>query len=167
MSLVLSSHIHAFGLAVVVSSPQGISAILLGKEAEGALQEHSESIVDLVHSPLHSATHAVLDGDGDPSSLPLDMQGTEFQRRVWQYLQKIPRGRIISYADVARGIGQPKATRAAAQAIGANRHGIIVPCHRVLQSNGEIGGFRWGVHLKRRLLELEGITLPDSRHAQG
>lgn len=167
MSLELSSHIHPFGLAVVVSSPKGISAILLGNEAKDALHEHSKSIVDLAHSPLHTATHAALHGDGDPSSLPLDLQGTEFQLRVWRYLLKVPRGRVVSYADVARGIGQPKTTRAAAQAVGANRHGIIVPCHRVVQSNGGIGGFRWGVDIKRRLLEFEGIEISASHHTQG
>jgi AraC family transcriptional regulator of adaptative response/methylated-DNA-[protein]-cysteine methyltransferase len=160
MSLELSAHIHAFGLAVVISSPKGVSAVLLGNEAEAALRNSFHTIVELDRSPLHRATHAALDGDSDPTSLPLDMQGTEFQERVWRYLQKIPRGGVISYADVARGIGQPTATRAAAQAVGKNRHGIIVPCHRVVRSDGDIGGFRWGIDIKLRLLEIEGIGAP-------
>ncbi len=87
--------------------------------------------------------------------IPLDLQGTAFQLRVWSFLQSIAVGDVLSYSDVASGIGQPKAVRAAATACGKNRIALLVPCHRVLRGDGGVGGYRWGVNLKRRLLKLE------------
>jgi AraC family transcriptional regulator of adaptative response/methylated-DNA-[protein]-cysteine methyltransferase len=87
--------------------------------------------------------------------LPLDIQGTAFQRRVWRALQDIPAGATASYADVAARIGQPTAARAVAQACAANPLAVAIPCHRVKRGNGELGGYRWGVERKRALLERE------------
>jgi O-6-methylguanine DNA methyltransferase len=81
--------------------------------------------------------------------------GTDFQRRVWRALQKIPRGQTRSYGWVARKIGRPKAARAVGTACGANPVPIIIPCHRVIASDGSLGGFGGGLPLKRRLLALE------------
>jgi len=89
------------------------------------------------------------------SELPLDIQATAFQRRVWAYLQKIPFGETRSYAAVAKGIGQPTATRAVARACATNRLAVAIPCHRVVRKGGEMGGYRWGVERKKALLELE------------
>jgi AraC family transcriptional regulator of adaptative response/methylated-DNA-[protein]-cysteine methyltransferase len=86
---------------------------------------------------------------------PLDIQGTAFQRRVWKALQEIPAGTTASYTDIAARIGQPKAVRAVAQACAANAIAVIIPCHRVRRSNGEPGGYRWGVERKRALLQRE------------
>ena len=87
--------------------------------------------------------------------LPLDLRGTAFQLRVWRFLLGIDEGDVVSYGDVAAGIGQPKAVRAAASACGANRVGVLVPCHRVLRGNGDLGGYRWGVDRKRTVLDVE------------
>jgi AraC family transcriptional regulator, regulatory protein of adaptative response / methylated-DNA-[protein]-cysteine methyltransferase len=89
------------------------------------------------------------------SELPLDIQATAFQRRVWSYLQSIPLGETRSYAAVAKGIGQPTATRAVARACATNRIAVAIPCHRVVSSSGDSGGYRWGVERKKRLLEME------------
>jgi O-6-methylguanine DNA methyltransferase len=86
---------------------------------------------------------------------PLDMEGTAFQKRVWSALRKIPYGKTRSYADVARTIGHPKAFRAVGNANGVNPVPIIVPCHRVIESNGGLGGYGSGIDLKKRLLEFE------------
>jgi methylated-DNA-[protein]-cysteine S-methyltransferase len=88
--------------------------------------------------------------------LPLDMQGTDFQRRVWRQLEEIPYGETRSYAQIANAIGTPKAVRAVGAANGANPIAIIVPCHRVIGSNGKLTGFGGGLPMKQRLLELEG-----------
>jgi len=88
-------------------------------------------------------------------SLPLDLRGTAFQMRVWRFLQGIPLGVTRSYADVAAGIGSPKATRAVGTACGANRVAVLVPCHRVLRGDGALGGYRWGLERKRALLDAE------------
>lgn len=87
--------------------------------------------------------------------LPLDIQGTAFQRRVWQALCDIPFGKTASYADVARHIGHPKAMRAVAQACGANNIAVVIPCHRVIRTDGSLSGYRWGVARKKKLLERE------------
>jgi methylated-DNA-[protein]-cysteine S-methyltransferase len=89
-------------------------------------------------------------------SVPLDMQGTEFQLSVWNHLLKIPYGETRSYAQVAEAIGRPKAVRAVGAANGSNPVSIIVPCHRVIGSGGKLTGYGGGLPLKKRLLELEG-----------
>jgi AraC family transcriptional regulator of adaptative response/methylated-DNA-[protein]-cysteine methyltransferase len=88
-------------------------------------------------------------------SLPLDVRGTAFQERVWQALQAIPAGATRSYRELAEAIGAPRAVRAVAAACAANALAVAVPCHRVLRSDGDVSGYRWGVERKRALLERE------------
>ena len=85
--------------------------------------------------------------------------GTEFQRKVWRELLQIPSGHTVSYAQIARRIGNPKAVRAVGGAVGANPIVILVPCHRVIASDGGIGGYSGGIERKRRLLTAEGVSL--------
>lgn len=87
--------------------------------------------------------------------LPLDLRGTAFQERVWRALRDIPLGSTASYAQIAERIGAPKSFRAVAQACGANCLAVAIPCHRVVRSDGELSGYRWGVERKRQLLERE------------
>jgi AraC family transcriptional regulator, regulatory protein of adaptative response / methylated-DNA-[protein]-cysteine methyltransferase len=89
------------------------------------------------------------------TALPLDIQATAFQRRVWEYLQSIPYGSTRSYSQVAQDIGDPKATRAVARACATNPVALAIPCHRVVRENGDMGGYRWGVERKQALLHLE------------
>ena len=84
--------------------------------------------------------------------LPLDVRGTAFQERVWQALREIPPGSTVSYAELAARIGSPKAVRAVGSACGANPLAVAIPCHRVLRSNGDLSGYRWGLERKRALL---------------
>jgi len=98
---------------------------------------------------------------GHALKLPLDIQGTIFQRRVWTALQSIPVGRTASYRDVAAAIGQPSAHRAVASACAANKLAVAIPCHRVVRTDGKLGGYRWGLERKRRLLANERAV--DSR----
>lgn len=86
----------------------------------------------------------------------LNPQGTDFQQRVWQALLAIPYGEVRSYKDIALAIGQPKAVRAVGGAIGQNPIPLMIPCHRVVGADGSLTGFRWGLALKKRLLQLEG-----------
>ena len=88
-------------------------------------------------------------------SLPLDIRATAFQRRVWECLQKIPRGETRSYSAVARKIGMPKATRAVARACATNPVAVAIPCHRVMREDGALGGYRWGIERKEQLLAME------------
>lgn len=91
-------------------------------------------------------------------SAPLDLRGTEFQLRVWEVLRGIPYGETRSYAQVAGAVKRPKAHRAAGNAVAANPVPIIIPCHRIISSSGDIGGYSCGVHIKRELLRIEGLN---------
>jgi AraC family transcriptional regulator of adaptative response/methylated-DNA-[protein]-cysteine methyltransferase len=110
-------------------------------------------------APALDAWMAALDDhlgrDGPRPEIPLDLRGTAFQIRVWRFLLGIQSGQAVSYAEVAAGIGAPRAVRAAAGACAANRIAVLVPCHRVLRSDGDLGGYRWGLERKRTLLARE------------
>jgi AraC family transcriptional regulator of adaptative response/methylated-DNA-[protein]-cysteine methyltransferase len=101
------------------------------------------------------ALGAYLEGDRTALDLPLDVRGTAFQMRVWRYLQSIPYGEVQSYGEVARGIGEPRAVRAVANACANNTIALAIPCHRVIRGNGELGGYRWGLARKRTLIDRE------------
>jgi AraC family transcriptional regulator, regulatory protein of adaptative response / methylated-DNA-[protein]-cysteine methyltransferase len=94
----------------------------------------------------------VIAGDKTHLDLPLDIRGTAFQKQVWQALQKIPYSQTRTYTDIARDIAKPQAVRAVGNACGANPIALIVPCHRVLRSDGSLGGYRWGIERKQKLL---------------
>jgi len=94
------------------------------------------------------------------SALPLDIQATAFQRRVWTYLQSIPIGATRSYGEVAKAIGQPSATRAVARACATNPVAVAIPCHRVIRENGDLAGYRWGLQRKEKLLGIEKQQAP-------
>jgi AraC family transcriptional regulator of adaptative response/methylated-DNA-[protein]-cysteine methyltransferase len=89
------------------------------------------------------------------AALPLDIQGTSFQRRVWLALSRIPAGSTATYAEIAARVGSPRAARAVAQACAANPVAVAIPCHRVVRADGGPGGYRWGVERKKKLLERE------------
>jgi AraC family transcriptional regulator of adaptative response/methylated-DNA-[protein]-cysteine methyltransferase len=87
--------------------------------------------------------------------LPLDMRGTVFQMKVWQFLLSIQEGDVLSYSELAAQIDKPKAARAVASACARNRIGVLIPCHRILRGDGGFGGYRWGLERKRALLDAE------------
>jgi methylated-DNA-[protein]-cysteine S-methyltransferase len=95
-------------------------------------------------------------GRRDQFDLPLDLEGTDFQKKVWKQLLKIPFGKTLSYSQLAKKIGAPNASRAVGTACGKNPIPIVVPCHRVLAKDQKLGGFGWGLPYKKRLLQLEG-----------
>jgi AraC family transcriptional regulator of adaptative response/methylated-DNA-[protein]-cysteine methyltransferase len=98
---------------------------------------------------------AAMDGSPARSDIPIDVQASAFQWKVWRELQKIPLGETRSYSEIASAIGAPKAVRAVASACANNRVAVVVPCHRVVRLDGGLGGYRWGLERKRRLLERE------------
>ena len=97
----------------------------------------------------------LMEGRETNPSLPLDIRATAFQRRVWEALQRIPRGETRSYSAVAKKIGLPKAIRAVARACATNPVAVAIPCHRVIRENGDLGGYRWGIERKEQLLAME------------
>lgn len=106
-------------------------------------------------------------GTSPRPDLPLDLRGTAFQIRVWRFLLGVAEGEVISYADVARGIGAPRAVRASASACGSNRIAVLVPCHRVIRADGGLGGYRWGLERKRLLMARERTGRAPMRFAHG
>ncbi len=105
--------------------------------------------------PWGRALAKQLDSCGRSSSLPLDLRGTAFQHKVWTLLRKIPRGRTVTYGELARSLGRPGAARAVARACAANPVAVAIPCHRVVRSDGALGGYRWGAAIKRKILAIE------------
>ena len=99
--------------------------------------------------------------DPHPGQLPLAPRGTAFQQAVWTQLLTIPRGQSRTYAQIARAIGNPRACQAVGQAVGRNPIGIIIPCHRVIGSDGTLTGFAWGLEKKKWLLRHEGVNFID------
>ena len=174
-------HIHyivvrsALGQLLVAATERGVCSIKLGdsaRELETDLgREYPKATIDRDLGRLSPAVTSLLEflsGQQPPSGLPLDVQGTAFERRVWRYLQRIPIGRTRSYGDVARAIGRPGAARAVARACAANHAALVIPCHRVVQASGAVGGYHWGASRKERLLAIEqGLAAgsPASRTA--
>jgi AraC family transcriptional regulator of adaptative response/methylated-DNA-[protein]-cysteine methyltransferase len=112
---------------------------------------------DSLAGPWARAIAKYLDGRSPMPTPPLDIRGTPFQFAVWEQLRAIPRGETRSYSEIARRIGRPRAIRAVGTANGANPVSIVIPCHRALRTSGHLGGYRWGLERKRRILELEAM----------
>lgn len=150
------------GRMLLAATDKGICSIQFA-DSDGELQEGlkrefpfaARKRDDAALLAWASGLLAQLRGQKLDSALPLDIQATAFQRRVWTYLQSIPLGSTHSYSQVARGIGQPSAARAVARACAANPVAIAIPCHRIVRGNGEMGGYRWGLERKRALLKME------------
>jgi AraC family transcriptional regulator, regulatory protein of adaptative response / methylated-DNA-[protein]-cysteine methyltransferase len=150
------------GKVLVAATERGVSAVYLGDDEEKLTAElHAEypraEIAAAANSFERWVKEVLLRIEGQPPhlELPLDLQATAFQRRVWKELQCIPRGRTRTYAQVARSLGQPKAVRAVARACATNPVSIVVPCHRVIRQDGALAGYRWGLSRKERLLASE------------
>ena len=122
-------------------------------------QRYPQAQLETGGTPLHHWSDEVLVALAHPAqahSLPLDVVGgTDFQRRVWAALQRIPGGQTCTYTQLAQALGQPRAVRAVASACAANPVAVLVPCHRVLRSDGGLGGYRWGLARKQQLLAQE------------
>jgi len=150
------------GRLLVAATERGICAINLG-DAEDTLadslrKEYPAAAIARDASGLDSTVAAIirhLHGQEPHLDLPLDVQATAFQWRVWEALQTIPYGSTRSYGEIARAIGQPTAARAVAQACATNRVALAIPCHRVVREDGDLGGYRWGIERKRTLLAQE------------
>ncbi len=149
------------GLLLVAATGRGLCAVLLGDspdELVGELRHRFPAASITENRDLQSKLATIFNvcnENPEAKALPLDLRGTAFQARVWAALQTISPGETRTYAQIAQAIGQPKAVRAVAAACGANPVAVLVPCHRVIGSNGALTGYRWGVARKRALLDRE------------
>ncbi len=155
----------SLGSILVARSERGVCAIFLGDDPEELTRDLQKQFPqaniiggdgDFEH--LMATVIGFVEAPERGLDLPLDVQGTAFQQRVWNALQHIPAGLTVSYADIAASIGAPKAIRAVSRACGANAIAVAIPCHRVVRTNGELSGYRWGIERKRGLLDRETRT---------
>jgi AraC family transcriptional regulator of adaptative response/methylated-DNA-[protein]-cysteine methyltransferase len=153
------------GFVVVAATDRGICAIEFGADPEALYaqlrRQFPKAEILAAGENFASTVGAVmrkLENPAESQALPLDIQGTAFQQRVWNALRDIGPGKTASYAEVARRIGHPKAARAVAAACRANPVAVVVPCHRVVGAEGDLRGYRWGVERKRELLRREQTT---------
>ena len=153
------------GTVLVAGTDKGICAILLGDTEAGLIQDLHErfpqatwQVGDVEFEGLAERVVAFID-QGAVLDVPLDTQGSDFQKRVWAALREIPSGQTITYAELARRIGAPAtAVRAVAGACGANPLAVVIPCHRVVRGDGGLAGYRWGLERKAALLKREGTA---------
>src|SRR5581483_1728254 len=158
------------GQALVAATARGVCMTALGDDAaplEADLRRRFPE-ADLLPADAELAAWAerivrfITQPEAQPD-LPLDIRGTAFQAQVWRALQKIPPGRTATYTEIAATLGRPRAVRAVAQSCASNKLALLVPCHRVVRTDGDLAGYRWGVERKRALLERERNAA--ARHA--
>ncbi len=161
------------GRLLIAATEKGICAVSLG-DSDAVLETalHSEYPAAEIQrdgvelSQWVSTLLNHLNGQQPQLDLPIDVQATAFQWRVWQALRAIPYGSTRSYSQVAQALGDPKATRAVARACASNPVAIVVPCHRVVREDGKLGGYRWGLERKQRLLAQEASWQPQEAATQ-
>jgi len=152
----------SLGAMLVAATDKGVCAMTLGDAPEPlvrGLQDRfpNASLVggDKDFEAVVAKAVGLVEAPAVGTDLPLDVRGTAFQERVWQALRAVPAGTTTSYAEIARRLGKPGAVRAVAQACAANPVAIAIPCHRVVRTDGDVSGYRWGVERKRELLRRE------------
>src|SRR6266481_2993257 len=152
----------SLGKVLVGATERGVSAVYLGaaeaKLVEELREEYPKAEITAAGDSFERWVKEIVQRvEGNPPrlELPLDLQATAFQRRVWQELQRIPRGSTRTYTQVARALGSPKSVRAVARACATNPVSIVVPCHRVIREDGSLAGYRWGLSRKEQLLAQE------------
>ncbi len=153
----------SLGTLAVATTGNGICAILLGDHAGGVIREMQERFPDAVAADgadqefhrILGRVAAFIEAPGDRLDLPLDPQGTIFQRQVWEALRLVPPGSTVSYSEIASRLGAPKEAYLVGEACAANTIAVAIPCHRVVRKDGSLGGYRWGLRRKRALLERE------------
>lgn len=157
----------SMGSILVASSHKGVAAILLGDDPDELVRDLQDRFpkaqligADRNYEKLVASVVGFVEMPQLGLDLPLDVRGTAFQQRVWQVLREIPVGSTVSYAEIARRIGAPKAVRAVAAACAKNNLAVAIPCHRVVKNDGALSGYAWGIDRKRELLKRE--AQPDA-----
>ncbi|OSZ49219.1 hypothetical protein BVZ32_18365 [Alcaligenes faecalis] len=152
----------SLGVLMVAESDRGICAISLGDDAQVLLEQLQNRFkaaelirADSLLKQRIVQVLAMVEDSARDLDLPLDIQGTAFQQRVWEFLRHIPAGQTLSYTEIAERLGMPKGARAVARACASNILAIAIPCHRVLRQSGDLAGYRWGLERKKTLLERE------------
>ncbi len=154
------------GLVCIGATDRGICFLQFGEDRDALRAQLAAEYPKAQLAPMDAtaqaafdawmaALNAHLDGRQPSLDLPLDIRGSAFQVRVWNYLRSIPYGDVVSYGEAATAIAAPRATRALASACARNRIAVLIPCHRVIRGDGDLGGYRWGIARKRALIDAE------------
>lgn len=149
------------GRLLVGATQRGVCAVALGDSVDALVDSLRADFprAEVERSDAHrewvEAIVSHIGAGGAGADVPLDLQGTAFQKQVWTFLRKIPPGHTHSYGEIAAALGKPRATRAVARACATNHIAVVIPCHRVVRSDGAPGGYKWGIERKRRLLDRE------------
>lgn len=158
------------GKVLVATTPRGLCAVRFGnndRDLEKELRDEFGAAEirrdDQGLQPLADKVRGLFGSSMPAGSIPLDIQGTAFQQRVWSALRGIPHGETRSYADIAKQIGNPKAVRAVANACASNPVAVVVPCHRVVPKSGGTAGYRWGVERRQALLRAEQTSATETQ----
>lgn len=159
----------SIGRLLLAATERGVCRVTMGERADalesGLRSEYPAAEIhrdDLRLKDWGAAILRHLDGDQPSLKLPLDLRATAFQRKVWEALRSIPYGKTRSYGEIARAVGQPKAARAVGHACATNPVAVVIPCHRVIQQNGSLGGYAWGLKRKQALLAYEKTALRNN-----
>lgn len=166
LSMAYGFHASPFGEALILATERGVAGLAFVDEDKG--QTRAEALLDMTRrwplanyreAPGETAVHArrIFEPGEWRAEQPvrLVLIGTDFELRVWECLLRIPMGRAVTYGDIARHLGQPTASRAVGTAVGRNPISFVVPCHRVLRGDGNLGGYHWGLTRKRALIGWE------------
>lgn len=166
LSISNSFHQTLFGTVHIASTEKGICKLSFMEDKGIALQELLEEYPNASHheevKDIHLQALKLLQSNTENIDLPsikLHLKGSEFQLKVWEALLQIPAGNLRSYKFIADQIGSPSASRAVGSAIGKNPIAILIPCHRVLQTSGQLGGYRWGLERKSALIGWEAVAI--------
>lgn len=152
----------SLGSMLVAATEKGVCRLSFGERGADLVSRFPNA--ELVEggaefAQLLSAVIGAVEAPSQPNAhIPLDVRGTAFQEAVWRTLRTIPPGETRSYADIAAAVGRPAAVRAAGSANGANQVAVLIPCHRVVRKGGHLGGYAWGLDIKKKLLNKEGIA---------
>ncbi|MDQ1469023.1 MAG: AraC family transcriptional regulator, partial [Bryobacterales bacterium] len=156
----------SLGSILVAASDLGICSIAIGDDPNTLVRELQDRFPnaeliggDKQFERMVARVVAFVENPSAGLGLPLHVQGTAFQQRVWKALCEIPCGTTCTYSELAQRLGQPNATRAVAGACAANTLAVAIPCHRVVRTNGSLSGYRWGVERKEKLLDVEGVRI--------
>jgi AraC family transcriptional regulator of adaptative response/methylated-DNA-[protein]-cysteine methyltransferase len=152
----------SLGAILVAATEKGVCGVFLGDDPDALVRELQDRFPNATllggergFERWVARVVGFIESPAQKLDLPLDLRGTAFQRRVWQALQKIPRGSTVSYTELAKRVGAPKSVRAVARACATNPIAVAIPCHRVVRRDGSLSGYRWGVERKRALLDRE------------
>jgi len=161
------------GRLLVGATERGVCAVTLGDDDAALVaelrREYPNATLERTEAELDQWITAIvrrLSGESAGVALPLDLRATAFQLQVWKALQEIPYGSTRSYSEIAAAIGKPTAVRAVARACARNPVALVVPCHRVVREDGKLGGYRWGIERKRRLIQQERDLADHGAHEE-